>query len=175
MKKTMFFCFLPLAAWAKVPDSGFYVDIGGGAASTNYYSTTGTSGVLRLDGGYNLNQIIGFQAGIQNTFSTSMNSPQLGNYNATGYAMDISVIPNIPIGQNAPVNIFFRLGLGYDTMNSTVGNMSSIVDVLGAGVRYDISAHLGISAQWIGRGLIMQPSPSGYSQNNFLATVGLYF
>ena len=166
---------LPIVAMAKVPDSGFYVDLGAGVANTSYFSTTGNTGTVRIDGGYNLNQIIGFQVGVNNYFGANMTNPTLGNYSVNGYGVDLSVIPNIPLGQNAPVNIFFRVGLGYDSMNAPVGNTNSTVDVLGMGVRYDISAHLGVSAQWIGRGLLIQPTPANYDQNDFLANVGYYF
>lgn len=163
------------AAYAKVPDQGFYLDAGAGVASISYYGNSGTTGLLRIDGGYNINQIIGVQLGVNNYFSSSITNNQLGNYTVSGYGYDLSFIPNIAIGTNAPVNVFFRLGGGYDNMNSSIGNNSGFVDVLGAGVRYDISSHLGITGQWIGRGLLVQSSPINYSQNDFIANVGFYF
>ncbi len=166
---------LPAIAMAKVPDSGFYVDLGAGMANTNYFNTSGNTGTLRIDGGYNFTDIIGIQLGANNYFDTSMTSSQLGNYSVNGYGFDFSVIPNIPIGTNNQVNIFFRLGAGYDSMSAPVGNTNSFVDVEGMGVRYDISAHLGVSAQWIARGLLASPQPANYSQNDFLANVGFYF
>lgn len=174
-KKLFLLLCVPLFAYSKVPDSGFYVDAGTGVSNVNYFGTNGTSGTIRIDGGYNLNQIIGFQAGMQNLFGTSMSNSSLGSYSVSGMGYDLSVIPNIPLGQNAPVNIFFRVGVGYNSLSAPVGNTSSFVDVLGAGVRYDISAHLGLSGEWISRGLLMQPSPSGYYENDFIAKLGFYF
>lgn len=176
IKKLLISCILlPVVANAKVPDTGFYADLGSGVSSINYLSTTASSWMVRLDGGYNMNKYVGFQVGANNFFSTQMTNPLLGNYNLSGQGYDVSIIPNIPFGVNAPLNVFARIGLGYDTMSASVGNQSATVDVLGLGLRYDISAHLTVSAQWIGRGLIIQPTPSNYNQSNFLANIGLYF
>lgn len=166
---------LPTLAMAKVPDSGFYADLGSGVSSINYLTTSASSWMARLDGGYNVNKYVGFQVGINDFFSTQMTNSTYGSYNLSGYGYDLSIIPNIPFGFNAPINVFARIGLGYDAMSASAGSQNSTVDVLGIGLRYDVSAHLAVSAQWIGRGIIVQPSPSSYSQNNFLANIGLYF
>ena len=176
IKKLLISCILiPVVANAKVPDSGFYADLGSGVSSINYLTTSASSWMLRLDGGYNVNKYVGFQVGVNDYFSTQMTSPTLGNYSLSGYGYDVSIIPNVPFGVNAPLNVFARVGLGYDAMSASVGNQGGTVDVLGLGLRYDVSAHLAVSAQWIGRGIIIQPTPSNYSQNNFLANIGLYF
>ena len=171
--RLLFLSLVSTYAFAKVPSTGFYLDVGAGASSINYFSNT-TSALIRFDGGFNLNKIVGFQLGIQNYFGANVNNNN-GTFNVNGWGTDFSVIPNIPIGTNAPVNIFFRLGAGYDSFSSNFANRSAFIDVLGSGVRYDVSSHLSLTAQWMGRGLLTTPTSANYSSNSFLFNIGFYF
>lgn len=166
----------PLVAMAKVGNDSGYIELGGGSGVTNYYySNAGTSGMVRLDGGFVLNQIVNLQVGLNNYFGTTVNDTALGTYDLSGWGYDVSVLPTLGIGTNNAVNLFLRVGVGQDIMNSPIGNTSSFIDVEGLGIRYDISSHLGITGQWMGRGLIYQPSPSNYSQNILMANFGFFF
>lgn len=172
--KKLLILLLPSIVFAKVPNYSFYLGAGAGAGFINYYSSASTNAIIRFNGGFNLNQIISFQVGLNDYFSNTINSTRYGTYTLSGYGYDVSVLPNIPIGQNAPLNLFFRIGFGQDFMSSNLSSNGSVLDVLGLGMRYDISAHLTLDAQWIGRGLIFQQAPSNYSQNSFLINMGFY-
>ena len=177
MKKLTFtlLTVLALPAFAKVGDDSSYVELGGGAGITNYYSNAGNSGLLRLDGGFVLNQVVNFQVGLNNYFGTTINDKNLGTYNLNGWGYDLTVLPTWGIGTNNSVNLFLRAGIGQDFMNASVGNTNSFIDVEGLGIRYDISSHLGLTGQWMSRGLLLQPSSSNYNQNIFMANFGLFF
>ncbi|MFN8771029.1 MAG: outer membrane beta-barrel protein [Neisseriaceae bacterium] len=164
---------LPLLATAKIADSGFYLNAGFGAGSLNYYSG-GTTAVMRVAGGYNFNQNIGVQLGINNYFGATISNSN-GTFGMSGYSGDISFLPNLPIGPNNEFSVFMRLGFGEDVLNSTYANQNNFVDVLGVGLKYDISAHLAASLEWIGRGLLTNPGEAKYTQNMALATIGFYF
>lgn len=166
---------LPAIAIAKVPDNTGYVELGGGVGMPSYYSNSAGTGMVRLDGGYVLNQIVNFQVGVNNYFGTNISNSNLGTYNLSGWGWDASVLPTWGIGTNNAVNIFLRAGIGQDMMNSSIGNTSNFLDVEGLGVRYDISSHLGITGQWMGRGLLIQSAPQNYSQNIFMANFGFFF
>ncbi|MFN8770829.1 MAG: outer membrane beta-barrel protein [Neisseriaceae bacterium] len=164
---------LPLLGTAKVVDSGFYLNAGFGGGAINYY-TGGTTAVMRVAGGYNFNQNIGVQVGINNYFGATISNSN-GTFGVNGYSGDISFLPNLPFGPSNQFSAFMRLGFGEDILNSTYANQNNFVDVIGAGLRYDISAHLSTSLEWIGRGLLTNPGEAKYTQNIALVSVGFYF
>ncbi|MBY0380058.1 MAG: hypothetical protein K2P99_06650 [Burkholderiales bacterium] len=121
---------------------------------------------------------IGVQLGINNYFSTTIND-QDGRFNVSGYGYDISVIPGFIIGQNTSTNsslsLFFRLGGGYDSFSSILANQNNFVDVIGTGVRYNFNQYFTTSLQWIGRGLLTNPSVVSYSSNSVIGSIGIFF
>ena len=164
---------LPSLALAKVPETGLYFGGGIGAQNLNYYSS-GSSIIGRLNVGYNFNEFVGLQAGANSYFGTTIKN-QDGTSTVSGYGVDISAMPNLPLGEFSTVNLFSRFGVGYDALSSAHNGQSSIVDVLGLGVRYDISSSLAASLEYMGRGILTRTGEAKYDSNSIIASVNLYF
>ena len=164
---------IPFIANAKVAANGFYFDAGAGGSSINYYSG-GSTAVGRIDAGYDFNRNVGIQIGFNDYFgATTSNSS--GSVGVSGYGYDVSILPSYSFGKNNAFSMFGRLGFGSDDLTSSFTNQTSFIDVIGGGLRYDLSAHLSTSIQWIGRGDLTNSGDASYSQNSVIASVGFYF
>lgn len=156
----------------------YYMEAAIGGEYLSYYNKGNDSMILRLDGGYELNKYVGFELGINDYFKTTI-SNQDGTFNVNGYGYDFSIIPNIQIAKNqsndASLNLFFRVGGGYDLLTSSLNSQNSFVDVLGVGLRYNVNSFLTTSVQWIGRGNLLNSGNINYNSNSILASIGILF
>jgi opacity protein-like surface antigen len=184
---------LPATVFASA-SSGPYIGIEAGAANQIVtftpaafdFSTSGNSlynsllGLVgRLNLGYNMDQYSGFELGANYNFGANFNYPNnSGSMNITATTFDASYIFSIPTVIRK-LSVFGRVGFAYDSINSSgstecnCGNPSALLnpggsgfaDILGAGIKYNISPSTSFRVEWISNGLIFPVGVSSGSQN----------
>ena len=174
--------------------NGIYTGIELGAANQiiNYQASAfgeNTNGVQlinsnvtfmgRFNLGYNADKNNGFELGTNYFFNSNSSTPN-GNDNLSTNttALDLSYIGYLPISQSK-LSVFGRVGIAYDWINSSTSNScncnnnqssfqpsgSNFADVLGAGLKYNLSSHASIRLEWIANGLLVPVSINNGSQN----------
>jgi len=121
--------------------------------------------LARLNLGYNGDKYNGFELGTNYYFSTSHSYPVgNSNLNTNALTLDASYILNLPTAIEK-LSIFGRVGVAYDWINignqscncntsSNLQNGSGLADILGAGIKYNISPKTSFRLEWLSNGLI---------------------
>lgn len=146
--------------------------------------------MARLNLGYNLDQYSGFEFGTSYTLPISHQFPDSsGNTNLSVTSLDWSYILSIPTIVDG-WSVFGRAGFSYNWLNGGNGcgcennnlNGYGFADVLGAGLKYNISPNTSFRMEWLANGLFF---PIGVGKNsnlvanvdsqNFLAGINYHF
>lgn len=180
MRKLLFVGLISSAFVANAEQSGFYIGgaVGGSNQINNFTPSafnvnTGGSSLNnsswtfdgRIDGGYNLDKYNGFELGYMYTTGASFGLPDSsGTLNVNASTIDLSYILTVPV-KIPGFSVFGRVGVGYDAVNSSGSSSnplypqfnpsgSSFADVLGAGVKWDVSRHFTAKVEWISNALL---------------------
>lgn len=166
--------------------NGFYVGLEAGMSnqevnySSSYFnintngsvlSSSGQAVIGRLNLGYAASKYNSFELGINSNFMASQSYPA----NSNGVSMstsnlDASYLLSLPLAIDR-FAVFGRLGISYDWINSGglcgCGNGNSLsgnnfADILGAGVKYNVSPSLSWRLEWISNALLF---PVGLTSN----------
>jgi len=171
--------------------NGFYTGIEGGVANqlvnfTPSAFTLNTNGsnldnyalgmLLRLNLGYNFDKYNGLELGTTYDFAVSHNYPNgMGSISPSATTLDASYLLYLPTVIEK-LSVFGRVGVSYDWVscqvecncnNDLVVSGSDFADVLGAGIKYNLSPQFSFRAEWIVNGLFF---PIGLSSGSL--TVG---
>lgn len=201
MKKLIIslFTIIPAISFASTTN-GPYVGIALGAANeinqldSSYFNVnTGPTTLYeprvafmgRLNFGYNFSRYNGIELAPSYYFPQQVDYPKNGNGNLQGTSLDLTYLPNLPLTTNR-WSVFGRLGASYNWMNlnsnELTANSSTFADVLGAGIRYNMSASNSVRLEWISNGLIFPIGINNGSDNvdlltqqNFLVSLNFHF
>lgn len=174
---------------AQAYSSGFYAGLGVGGSNqimnfqpsaygqnTNGSSLTNSTWTFdgRIDGGYKIDNFNSFELGWMYTTQAAYSLPDgSNNMNVNASTVDLSYIFTAPT-KIPGFSVFGRLGVGYDFINATGGGCncgianamspggSNFADVLGAGVKWDVTKLITTKIEWISNGLLF---PVGLSNN----------
>lgn len=208
MKKLLLLIFAPIYCFATV-SNGPYVGLEAGVANqitvfnanTPYNSSASNAyspnlGFLgRLNLGYNLTKYSGFELGGTYNFGAGFNYPDgNGSMNINATTVDLSYLFYLPTSFEG-VSVFARVGGAYDWINSTSsngcncgsdisGNSSGggFADVLGAGVKYNITSKTSFRVEWLANGLFFPIGinngsipTANWTNQTFILGVNLHF
>lgn len=201
MKKLLaVICTFPAFTFATVSD-GPYVGLEIGAANqiitfngntpfnngTNSYNPS--IGILgRLNLGYNTNKYNGFELGGTYNFNTEFNYPNGGSMTLNAKTIDASYLFSLPTYVDSLL-VFARVGIAYDWISGSnnggvIGNpeASSIADVLGAGVKYNITSKTSLRFEWLANGLLFPVeinnnsiNTASWTNQTFMVGLNLHF
>lgn len=140
----------------------------------------------RLNFGYNFSRYNGIELAPSYLFSQQIELPNnAGSANLQGTSLDLSYLPNLPLTANR-WSIFGRIGASYNWLNLNNDNLTAsattFADILGAGVRYNVTPSNSFRLEWIANGLLFPIGINNGSSNvdllttqNFLATINFHF
>lgn len=119
--------------------------------------------LMRLNLGYNIDKYNGFELGTTYDFTTGHSYPNgMGNLNTNAWTLDGSYILYLPTIVEK-LSVFGRLGVAYDWINNNsdcncAGNPTvsgnGVADILGAGIKYNLSPQASFRVEWIANGLL---------------------
>ena len=149
--------------------SAFNVDANGATLYKSAYGIT-----TRLNLGYNIDEYNGFELGINYNLTTNITAPTGDSaINAAVWSFDGSYILSLPTAIRK-LSAFGRVGVAYNWMpttnNSSGCNCSTVVtpstdisgssisDVLGAGIKYNINRNTSFRIEWLANGIFL-PMP----------------
>ena len=124
----------------------------------------------RFNLGYNADKYNGFELGFNYNALPGYAYPNnAGSLTGSVSTLDASYILYLPtIVQK--LSVFGRVGVGYDWINGNSSNGLSpsganFADVLGAGIKYNISRKMSFRLEWMGNGLLIPVSVNSGSTN----------
>lgn len=201
MKKILILIlFFPILSYATVSD-GPYVGLEIGAANQISTINGGTQfnsgsnayepsiGILgRINLGYNTNKYNGFELGGTYNFNTSFNYPNGGSMTLNAKTIDASYLFSLPTYVDS-LSVFARVGVAYDWISGSnnggiSGNpeASSIADVLGAGIKYNLTSKTSLRFEWLANGLIFpveinngSTNTASWTNQTFMVGLNLHF
>lgn len=176
---------------ANATTSGFYAGLGIGASNqildfvpgaygfnTNGSSLTNSTWTFdgRLDGGYKLDKFNSFELGWMYTSQAVYGLPDnSNNMNINASTIDLSYMFTVPT-KIPGFSAFGRLGVAYDFINAAGGGCNcganvmtpggaNFADILGAGIKWDLSNHITTKLEWISNGLLFPVGISSTGNN----------
>ena len=184
--------FLGFAVNASAYSSGFYAGVGVGGSNqivdfqpsafnqnTNGSTLSDSTWTFdgRIDGGYKIDSFNSFELGWMYTSQASYGLPDgSNNINLNASTVDLSYIFTAPT-KIPHFSVFGRLGVAYDFINATGGGCNcgvnnamspageNFADILGAGVKWDISRLITTKIEWIGNGILFPVGLSNGGNN----------
>ena len=203
LKSLTLFSIISPVAFASV-SNGPYVGLEFGAANEVLVFNAGTpynsganayspsiSFLGRLNIGYNSTKYSGFELGATYNSSTGFNYPTVtGTMNLNATTLDLSYILYLPTAFEG-VSAFGRVGVAYDWLNSSGGcncegissaSANSFADVMGAGIKYNITSKTSFRAEWLANGLLFPVSinsgsinTAAWTNQTFMLGINLHF
>lgn len=181
-----FFNLVTISAYATVSSGPYFgVEIGGSSQTMNYNASSfdiNLSGnnisdsswtfIGRLNLGYNFSKFNGLELGYSLNALPEYTYPgATGAFSGNVSTLDASYILSIPtIIQK--FSIFGRIGVGYDFINSSSSSTSvaspsgaNFTDVLGAGIKYNLTPKTSFRLEWIENGLLFPVNLNSGSGN----------
>ena len=191
---------LPAISFATV-SNGPYVGLEVGAAnqivtfnggtqfnngSNAYNPSIGFLGRLNL--GYNTNKYNGFEIGGTYNFNTEFNYPSGGSMTLNAKTLDASYLFSLPTYVDSLL-VFGRVGVAYDWISgSNNGGISgnpgadSVADVLGAGIKYNVTSKTSLRFEWLANGLLFpvvinngSTNTASWTNQTFMVGLNLHF
>ena len=155
--------------------------------TTSTLSENNWSFLGRLNLGYNMDKYSGFELGFNYNALPGYTYPNnSGSFNGDVTTLDGSFLVSIPTTLTK-LSVFGRIGAAYDWINgsSTNGMTPSgedFADVLGAGIKYNISPKTSFRLEWIENGLLFpvgissgSTNVANFSEQSFLLGVNYHF
>lgn len=188
MKKLLLLTLVPVFGFASV-SNGPYAGLEAGVSnqidifnsSTAYNqnnSPTYASNqafLMRLNAGYNFSKYSGLELGGTYNFGTSVSYPNssAANMNIQATTLDFSWLLYLPTTVDS-LFVFGRVGGAYDWLNGSGGcncngttapGGGAFTDVLGAGVKYNVTSKTSFRLEWISNGLFFPVGINNGSTN----------
>lgn len=139
------------------------------------FSSSGLSAIGRLNLGYTSSKYNSFELGTNYNFAATLLYPNAGSSISTSaWNTDASYLLSFPLAIDR-FAVFGRGGFAYDWINSnnlcSCSGLSGITgnglaDILGAGVKYNISPNLVWRTEWISNGLLFPLEITGSTGQN---------
>lgn len=171
--------------------SGFYAGVEAGGSNqilnfvpgaygfnTNGSSLTNSTWTFdgRLDGGYKLDRYNSFELGWMYTSQAGYSLPDnTNNIGLNASTIDLSYMFTFPT-KVPGFSVFGRVGVAYDFINANGGGCncgvvtmnpggSNFADILGAGIKWDVSNRVTTKLEWISNGLLFPVGISSSGNN----------
>ncbi len=143
--------------------------------------------VGRLNLGYNIDKYNGFELGYNyNSLSSYTYPNNTGSLTGNVSILDASYLLYLPTTVQK-LSVFGRIGVAYDWINGNSSNAispsgSNFADVLGAGIKYNISPKTSLRVEWFENGVLIPVSINSgaynianFSEQTFMLGLNYHF